>query len=307
MEWREERNRERVEGGGEDREGRRDKSRGGNWETHREVRQAKKEKQVFVAQLNHNTFMFIGNSWLQSLKKGVVSQTCQIGEAAGLLECVKVRRPANLLIWLQENNLPREGKQMHKSSVLGRVHPRALTKATPPPVCPCVRGRRGDAKVHGWRYSLASEESCCKPWRLPHKALDRVAMMLCIWGSGSFLQRRKGGKGLKQVRQSKLAAKSWSQPRQALQLTWHSLSGSTFSVFSPTFFLVIEALYAHHRKKHTKAGGGNEDLQNPPTRWQDSWLLSDWEQGSNPDLGSHYVNDMGWVTSAFCTSSAWQE
>lgn len=143
MEWREERSRERVEGG-EDRKGRRGKSRGGNWETHREVRQAKKEKQVFVVQLNHNTFMFIGNSWLQSLKKGVVSQTCQIGEAAGLLECVKVRRPANLLIWLQENNLPREGKQMHKSSVLGRVHPRALTRATPPPVCPlCERQVRG--------------------------------------------------------------------------------------------------------------------------------------------------------------------
>ena len=123
---------------------RRGKSRGGNWETHREVRQAKKEKQLLVAQLNHNTFMFIGNSWLQSLKKGVVSQTCQIGEAAGLLECVKVRRPANLLIWLQENNWPREGKQTRKSSVLGRVHPRALIRATPPRVCPqCERQVRG--------------------------------------------------------------------------------------------------------------------------------------------------------------------
>ena len=105
-------------------------------ERHTEVRLAKKETQLLVVQLNHKTFMFIGNSWLQGLKKGVISQTCQIGEAAGLLECVKVRRLANLRIWLQENNLPQEGKQTHKSSLLGRVHPRVLTRAIPPQVLP---------------------------------------------------------------------------------------------------------------------------------------------------------------------------
>lgn len=64
---------------------------------------------------------------------------------------------------------------------LGQGPPKGIDKSHPAPsVSPVVRGRLGDAKVHGGRYSLASEESCCKPWRLPHKALDGVAMTLCV-------------------------------------------------------------------------------------------------------------------------------
>lgn len=51
-----------------------------------EIRGADEEREVLVVQMNHKTFMFIENSQLQVLTKGV--QTCQIGEAAGLLECV---------------------------------------------------------------------------------------------------------------------------------------------------------------------------------------------------------------------------
>lgn len=54
----------------------------------REITAANKERKLLGAPPNHKTFMFIGNSWLQGLTKGVVSSTGQIGEAAGLLECV---------------------------------------------------------------------------------------------------------------------------------------------------------------------------------------------------------------------------
>lgn len=122
-------------------------------------------------------------------------------------------------------------------------------------------------RLTGGDIALPQTNLAANPGDFQTKALDRVAMTLYILGSGSFLQMKKKGKRLEQVRQSKLGSQSLGVNLKATSLTRTMLCGSTSSVLSPTF-LVIEALYTHHMRKNRHKCKDVKKTSRIPHQWQ---------------------------------------